>query len=165
MRTRTSETLALLVVAVPALFSVLACGGTTVKSADDDAGVRDKDSGATKDSGSDAQKPNDGGIINDATPGECPATYAIGAMGATCTGPVCIYDEGTCVCGEPGPPHQGPSTWFCTLRPAGCPYGPPAENSACSDNNLSCDYGACSGGTALTCSGGVWMQGAIGCPQ
>jgi hypothetical protein len=170
MRIRTADTLALLV-----LSSALACGGSTVKSADD-SGLRDEDAGVTQDGGtkhadtgapgSDAQKPNDGGIVNDAAPGECPATYAIAAMAAVCNGDVpCIYDEGTCVCGEPGPPHEGPDDWFCTARSAGCPYAPPATNSACSDSGLYCDYGACSGGTAWDCSGGVWTQGAVGCPQ
>jgi len=172
MRIQSAERLALL-----CLFSVLACGGSTAKSTGD-SGLHDEDSGASRDGaiqhpdtgvpGNDAaQKANDGGIVNDATPGVCPATYAVAGKGANCdTADICIYDEGTCTCGTPGPtrPEDAGVNWSCTARPAGCPYAPPAENSACSDEGLSCDYGACIGGTARDCSGGVWTEGLVACP-
>jgi len=89
MRIQSAERLALL-----CLFSVLACGGSTAKSTGD-SGLHDEDSGASRDGaiqhpdtgvpGNDAaQKANDGGIVNDATPGVCPATYAVAGKGANC---------------------------------------------------------------------------------
>jgi hypothetical protein len=40
--------------------------------------------------------------------------------------------------------------------------------SACSAarDGLECDYGSCSipGGTAETCSGGIWIEAAVACP-
>jgi hypothetical protein len=172
MRIQSAEPLVLL-----GLVSLLgACGGSTVKIADD-SGLPDQDARPTGDGGvkhgdtgvpgnDAAPQPNDGGILNDAAPGACPATYAVGEERGVCgtSTAVCIYDEGTCVCGAPGPPHEGPNDWFCSPLTAGCPYLPAPENSACTHNGLSCDYGECSGGTARDCVGGVWTEGAIGCP-
>jgi len=154
------------------LLSMIACGGSTARGTTD-SGLHDEDSGASRDGATPhpdtglPEERNDGGIVNDATPGVCPATYAIAGSAGNCgtADVLCIYDEGTCTCGEPGPPHEGPSDWFCTPLTTGCPYAPPSENSACSGAGLYCDYGACSGGTAWDCTGGVWTQGAAGCPQ
>jgi hypothetical protein len=175
MGTLTTKPIALL-----SLVSLLACGGSTAKVSGD-GGTHDDDGSVSPDAGTppphedggtpakDAGAPemrNDGGILNDAPPGACPATYAIAGSAGNCgTSDVfCIYDEGTCTCGEPGPPHEGPSNWFCSPLAAGCPYAPPTEGTACTGNAY-CDYAACSGGTAWDCTGGVWTQGGVGCPN
>ena len=151
-----AESLALL-----GLCTVLACSGSTANGGGD-SGHAEEDGGGKLD----AQQPNDGGIINDAAPGVCPATYAAASRPATCTddSAECNYDEGSCVCNGGTLPTNHLS-WECTPLNSGCPYEAPAANSACTRNGLLCEYGPC-GKTSVVCTGGVWSEEAsAGCPS
>jgi hypothetical protein len=171
MRIGIAETLAAL-----GLCTVLACGGSTAKGAEDsgqpeggskrDTGT--KDTGTKTDTGTpdtDAQQPNDGGIINDAAPGVCPATYAIASQPAMCShdSAECNYDKGSCVCNA-GTLPSNTLSWDCTPLNSGCPFEVPVANSPCTTTGLLCSYGPC-GKTALMCTDGVWSEeGSAGCP-
>jgi hypothetical protein len=102
--------------------------------------------------------------------GTCPASYAVASMGDTCMpqGLICGYPEGTCSCGfgfggpirlDAGGPH-----WVCQQTSPGCPSPRPDIGSACTPEGQMCDYGACAGGVALDCSGGVWRRAFFACP-
>jgi hypothetical protein len=98
--------------------------------------------------------------------GMCPATYADVPKNKTCSpdGLDCAYPEGECNCtGDveiAGPNPQ----WQCTTPAGGCPEPRPRIGSACTQPNLSCDYGACAGGVAVECQNGVWTQEGVACP-
>jgi len=65
-----------------------------------------------------------------------------------------------------GPPAVfGPVTLVQDADPSnkGCPEPRPDIGTACSQPNLSCSYGACKGGIALQCTGGLWQQEATAC--
>jgi hypothetical protein len=57
----------------------------------------------------------------------------------------------------------GGAVWQC-LMPAGCPEPRADLGTACSQQGLQCDYGACSGGIAETCMNGIWVQTFVPCP-
>jgi hypothetical protein len=98
--------------------------------------------------------------------GTCPATYAQVPQGQACTpqGLDCAYPQGQCNCdSEPESAKQTP-VWLCSTPATGCPEPRPDIGTACSQSNLSCDYGACTGGIALQCTGGLWQQEATACP-
>jgi hypothetical protein len=99
--------------------------------------------------------------------GQCPATYASVPLDQNCkndNGVVCSYAEGTCTCSFGAPPHTNGPVWQCFVAKAGCPSPRPDIGTTCTSPGESCDYGACQGGIALKCSGGVWQQDEVACP-
>lgn len=103
----------------------------------------------------------------------CPATYAAVPQGTSCSanGLVCDYPQGRCECASGGGPIRLVDgsvaiDWFCQNPGTGCPPRRPALGSACTMANQSCDYGSCTveGGTAVSCSNGVWQMAFVGCP-
>ncbi len=103
----------------------------------------------------------------------CPSTYASVPQGSACSasGTVCDYMESRCECTYPGGPAcvgSGCLHWLCQApKAAGCPTRRPALGTACSAGaGTKCDYGSCDieGGTAETCTNGVWTQTSIACP-
>jgi hypothetical protein len=99
--------------------------------------------------------------------GTCPATYADVAQGQDCSpqGLDCSYTQGQCNCDvEPESAKQTP-VWLCTTPASGCPEPRPDIGTSCTQPNLSCDYGGCTGGIDLECTGGIWQEEATACPQ
>jgi hypothetical protein len=99
--------------------------------------------------------------------GTCPAHYTDVTEGATCTpdGLDCAYAEGQCDCTFSLPAGGTMPTWHC-FHPTGCPEPRPRVGDACtpSQDGLMCDYGACMGGIAETCSNGYWHWTMLPCP-
>ena len=97
---------------------------------------------------------------------DCPSTFAQIPNGQDCTpnGLQCAYPQGECICTTSfgGLQKQTPA-WDCFPAQTGCPSPRPDIGSACTGTNQ-CDYGACSGGVALECKGGVWTQVITPCP-
>jgi hypothetical protein len=54
--------------------------------------------------------------------------------------------------------------WTCSQPAAGCPNPRPRIGSSCSQDGLSCNYGACSGGVEVQCKDGYWQQANVPCP-
>jgi hypothetical protein len=100
--------------------------------------------------------------------GMCPATFFTVQQGQACMpdGLDCAYAQGQCDCAPrpgPGAPGGG-AVWQC-FQPTGCPEPRPRLGDACSQPNLTCDYGACSGGIAVQCSAsGYWQAAMEPCP-
>jgi hypothetical protein len=104
----------------------------------------------------------------------CPSTYASVPRGSACTtsGTICDYfEEGRCECTQPGGPACAGTQctyWFCQdPKTSGCPTSRPALGSVCNvAAGVTCDYGSCTiqGGTAESCTKGVWTQAIIPCP-
>ena len=92
----------------------------------------------------------------------CPATRAA-AAGQSCAtdGAYCTYSGVSCKCTNcpPGPISicSGPLTWSCPdpNTTPGCPAGIPLLGSACSTENLTCNY-VCGAGGARLCKKGAW---------
>jgi len=104
---------------------------------------------------------------------ECPASYAAIATPAdqtACTveGAECVYpSQGTCLCtSDPGGlPLVGGPVWDCIAATPTCPSPRPRLGSPCSSEGSTCDYGACTGGISLECTGGVWQKNTmVACP-
>jgi hypothetical protein len=101
----------------------------------------------------------------------CPLTYDRITPGGHCdpAGSSCGYPAGTCSCGSEGPPMIsidggfGGPTWHCMAATAACPSPRPRIGTPCSGSQ-SCDYGACAGGIALTCTNGTWQESYVACP-
>jgi hypothetical protein len=96
--------------------------------------------------------------------GTCPPSYAEVVQGQACPAQNldCAYPEGQCDCGQKG--HSGPPVWSC-FSPAGCPQPRPRFGSACAQDGLYCDYGACAGGAAEQCVLQLgWRQEVPTCP-
>lgn len=91
--------------------------------------------------------------------GSCPATYADVTPNGTCNAaPLsCSYTQAQCNCYEI--PNSSPVKleWQCAVPAAGCPLPRPALGSSCSQPGLTCDYGACTGGSEQSCLNGVWF--------
>jgi hypothetical protein len=107
--------------------------------------------------------------------GTCPASFSSVPRQQHCSpyGMYCDYPEGRCACAVPAGPGfpadaSAVAEWICQDPQSGCPQPRPVLGSACSPSqtNLECDYGACSipGGTAESCTGGIWVQGGVACP-
>lgn len=98
--------------------------------------------------------------------GECPASYGDVPVQKTCAteGLVCSYSQGICTCSSGGPARPGGPGWSCSTPEAGCPSPRPLLGSACAQEGMSCDYGACYGGVALECTRGAWHEGEVACP-
>ncbi len=58
------------------------------------------------------------------------------------------------------------TSWFCQDPGFACASHRPPLGSACTMENMTCDYGSCTveGGTAVSCKNGVWQQAFVGCP-
>lgn len=98
--------------------------------------------------------------------GTCPASYADVPQGQTCmpSGLDCSYPQGQCNCSFTSPSGTGTMpTWHC-FTPQGCPEPRPRLGDACTQEGLSCDYGACTGGISETCAGGFWTWTMTACP-
>jgi hypothetical protein len=99
---------------------------------------------------------------------DCPASYAQVPVGQDCTDNTlaCGYPEGECICTQTwgGLAKQTPA-WDCFPKQDGCPSPRPDIGAACGTPDLECNYGACSGGVDLVCTGGVWQQRIIPCPS
>jgi hypothetical protein len=97
----------------------------------------------------------------------CPATYADAQSQTSCTPPGldCAYSDGQCNCSfGPLPGTGNTASWYCRAPGSGCPEPRPDLGQACTQEGLSCDYGACFGGIALDCTGGQWVEGGVACP-
>jgi len=99
--------------------------------------------------------------------GTCPATYAAVPKNQMCepAGFSCGYSEGQCNCAVQSlAVHQYP-IWQCTPTTTGCPTPRPDLGTPCSvPSTTTCDYGACNGGIAESCSGGFWKRAETPCP-
>jgi hypothetical protein len=105
----------------------------------------------------------------------CPATFDNVAQGSSCSsnGLECNYPKGRCACTvNSGGPIQlidaaTPGHWVCQ-DPAtqGCPLPRAPLGSACSQNGLSCNYGACTvpGGSGEICQNNLWQSDQFACP-
>jgi hypothetical protein len=101
------------------------------------------------------------------TMGQCASSYGSVPVNQNCAGDnglVCGYAQGTCTCSYGAPPHVNGPVWQCFPAADGCPSPRPDIGTACSDPGKSCDYGACQGGIALQCTGGVWQEQMTACP-
>jgi hypothetical protein len=98
-------------------------------------------------------------------PGMCPASYAAVPQGKSCSPPGlgCAYPEGQCNCSSSLPVAGGP-LWLCSMPAPVCPEPRPRLGAPCSQPDLSCDYGACTGGIALKCTDGYWHRAQVLCP-
>jgi hypothetical protein len=102
--------------------------------------------------------------------GVCPESYSVASMGGGCTpqGLECGYLQGTCSCtygfGGPILLDGGGPRWICMPLSPGCPSPRPDLGTACTQEGETCDYGACTGGVVLDCSGGAWKRGVQACP-
>jgi hypothetical protein len=98
----------------------------------------------------------------------CPASYKeANDDHSKCAieGDTCGYAEGTCICSsDPGglPVTNGP-LWSCTPLGKGCPATRPELGDPCSDDGLTCDYGACSGGVEEQCNFRYWGIAMTAC--
>ncbi len=79
------------------------------------------------------------------------------------SGEKCNYPTESCICSN-GEPPTSMLHWNCSTLTAGCPQDPPAVGSACTDNGLVCDYGACVGGERVICTAGKWVSDPGVCP-
>jgi hypothetical protein len=77
----------------------------------------------------------------------------------------CAYPQGQCNCTYTLPVGGNMPVWTC-FTPTNCPEPRPRIGSACSSSGTTapCDYGACSGGIELQCSGGYWKEVLVPCP-
>ncbi|HEY6459902.1 MAG TPA: hypothetical protein VIY73_07110, partial [Polyangiaceae bacterium] len=99
--------------------------------------------------------------------GQCPPTYPDSSGSVSCTpdGFDCAYPQGQCNCsvgalaGNPADPH-----WWCSPVTKGCPEPRAPLGTACTEEGLQCDYGACTGGIAEQCTNGIWVEEATACP-
>jgi hypothetical protein len=103
--------------------------------------------------------------------GQCPASYDAVPMGQLCSpqGLDCSYPKGTCTCSaSPGPVLIVDGSilvdWHCFPAVAGCPSPRPRIGAPCSQEGTSCDYGACTGGVELSCTGRTWQEQGVACP-
>lgn len=99
---------------------------------------------------------------------DCPTSYASVPNLQDCTpnGLACAYAEGECICTTDfGPVSKTTPAWNCIPASNGCPSPRPDIGTACTQPNQQCDYGACNGGVALTCTDGAWQQTFTPCPQ
>ena len=99
---------------------------------------------------------------------QCPASYAQVPVGQDCTSDTlgCGYPEGECICTKSfGGLQKTIPAWDCFAKVEGCPSPRPDIGSSCTTPSTQlCDYGACSGGVALSCINGVWQQAETLCP-
>lgn len=103
-------------------------------------------------------------------PGACPATYADGDSGASCStlNAICVYPEGTCACSGGLAGLITNQWWWCWPAPSSpCPAVRPLAGTACSQAGTVCDYGSCyvpSLFDELSCSdGGYWVPNVVMC--
>ncbi len=98
--------------------------------------------------------------------GTCPASYADVPKSTVCkpAGLDCAYAEGQCNCSQSGPVAMLNPEWICASPGNGCPEPRPRVGASCTAAGLSCDYGACSGGVAVECKDGVWVEENVPCP-
>jgi hypothetical protein len=98
--------------------------------------------------------------------GACPASYAAVQQSATCPADPfsCSYPQGQCNCNLTSNGANPRLVWSCTTPAAGCPEPRPRLGSPCSQPNLSCDYGACSGGIKQICVNDIWVPVESSCP-
>ena len=96
----------------------------------------------------------------------CPNTYGDVPKGQACSplGLDCAYAQGQCNCADTVPASGPTPVWQCSTPAAGCPDPRPRIGSSCTQEGLSCDYGACTGGVELQCTGGVWASQVTACP-
>ena len=98
--------------------------------------------------------------------GMCPLRYVDVPKGQACpeSGVDCAYKEGQCNCSFTSPSGtMNTPTWHC-FSPPGCPEPRPDVGTPCTQDGLSCDYGACTGGLAETCTSGYWQWAMTACP-
>jgi hypothetical protein len=106
-------------------------------------------------------------------PASCPPSFASVPRRAHCSpyGAICDYPQGLCACNVafgPAPVDaSAEATWSCQDPGPGCPTPRPLLGSACSQEGLQCDYGACviPGGGTEACSGGIWVDVPALCPM
>jgi hypothetical protein len=109
-----------------------------------------------------------------AATGACPATYDAIAAGADCPDStlICGYAQGWCAClkstvhpSSGGPPL--PPEWACDRPATGCPLPRPLLGSACTTEQQTCSYGACTlaQGVVEECTGGSWEPVESACPE
>ncbi len=98
--------------------------------------------------------------------GTCPARYIDVPQNKSCSplGLDCSYAEGQCNCAQALPVGGATPIWQCAYPGKGCSEPRPRIGSACSQPGLACDYGACTGGVNLVCTGGAWVEQQTPCP-
>jgi hypothetical protein len=103
----------------------------------------------------------------------CPASFASVPQNTHCTnyGVICDYPQARCACTVTSGPAlldaSAVARWICqNPTTAGCPTPRAPLGSACKQQGLSCDYGACSipGGTSEVCDSGIWKPAMVACP-
>ena len=99
----------------------------------------------------------------------CPTTVAT-TGDCTPEGLTCDLGNGdSCACGScTGGPCSVTPHWGCAGGGTGeCPAKPPLLGSACAIGGLSCIYGTCGASTSAgrVCSGSVWKDQPIACPE
>jgi hypothetical protein len=104
----------------------------------------------------------------------CPNTPPAGACDAiadpTADPSLCEFSDTFCGCSNClGGPCGGQGEWVCAEAPkAPCPAIAPKLGAPCTEDALKCVYGACPlGGTTggRTCTGGLWTEDIVQCPQ
>ncbi len=103
----------------------------------------------------------------------CPVGYDDIVAGDHCpiSGETCAYTKGTCICAaDTGGPVRlvdaGVATnWACFEATLQCRSPRPNIGDACTDDARVCDYGVCSGGVEIDCTGGLWQDDPMVCAQ
>jgi hypothetical protein len=102
--------------------------------------------------------------------GECPTVGCPGSYDDIESGSVCTKDNAACSYSSDGICLCSPSTsslyeWACVAATAECPVPRPRVGTPCSAPGTVCDYDECSGGIALECTGGIWVEMSVACPS
>ncbi len=105
-----------------------------------------------------AQPTGDGGSA--CVAGPCPATSPSPASACAPQGLSCFYSPYWCNCAVRPSPTGNSSVvdWSCTPLGPGCPASRPRLGTACTQPELTCDYGVCSGSTEEVCTRGIWQE-------
>ncbi len=96
----------------------------------------------------------------------CPVTYEEIQAGGHCpiAEETCAYPKGTCICAEEmgGPVRLVDASivmnWACFDSTLACRSPRPDIGEPCTDDTRKCDYGSCTGGIELVCTGGLWQE-------
>jgi hypothetical protein len=99
----------------------------------------------------------------------CPASKPVHMGACPLDGQLCLYGATQCGCTSCwGGPCGGEPQWLCVDPPGnGCPEEAPNFGQACSPEGLQCSYGACGIGSQAqrNCTGGVWVDQVVPCPE
>lgn len=101
---------------------------------------------------------------------DCPASEPSGDCDVAMDPGLCTFGDTLCGCSDClGGPCGGQAQWVCAAPPdPPCPPVAPKLGADCTEEGLSCVYGACPlGGTSggRTCSEGAWVEDIVACPE